>query len=116
MERVIKRTEPTVAGMKGENGSGFAIRSLPGNKQFWSRACVRCEGLLVRDWILDLQNPGNHQVESLRCVQCGNCVDPVILQNQLRLSGSRQSKRQVRHTRIAPLSNVAEPTIAGQRF
>ena len=107
MERVIKHTEPKVAGVKGQNGSGSAIRALPGNKQLLSKACVRCEGLLVRDWIYDLQNPGNHQVESLRCVQCGNCLDPVILQNQLRLSGARQSKRQVRHTRIAPLGNVA---------
>jgi hypothetical protein len=107
MERVTKLTEQKSDGVVKETGRGFAIRSLPVSKQLSTRSCVRCEGLLVSEWTYDLQNPGNHNVESLRCVQCGNCIDPIILQNRLRLSGARQSKRQVRHTRITPLGNVA---------
>jgi hypothetical protein len=38
--------------------------------------------LLVNDWCHDLANTGEHNAEVLRCVQCGNRVDPVIVQNQ----------------------------------
>src|SRR5438105_1917283 len=107
MERVIKLTESEVDGVVKQAGRRFAIPSLHVSKQLSTRSCVRCQGLLVSEWTYDLQNPGNHNVESLRCVQCGNCIDPVILQNRLRLPGARQSKRQVRHTRMTPLGNVA---------
>ena len=86
--------------MAKQNSSGVAFRALP-----VSRSCVRCEGLLVSEWTYDLQDPGTHNVESLRCVQCGNRTDPVVLQNQLRLSDALQSERQVWHTN--PLRKVA---------
>ncbi len=38
--------------------------------------CYRCGGLMVMEQLIDL--PGH------RCVQCGECIDPVILQNRLR--------------------------------
>lgn len=106
MERLTKK--PNV-GMMKQNGRGSASRTLPVSQQCSTRSCVRCEGLLVSEWIYDLQETGTHIVESLRCVQCGNRIDPVIVQNQLWLSGALQSRPQVRHThtRIAPLSNVA---------
>jgi|SRR4051812_7616173 hypothetical protein len=106
MEWVMKLTEPKGGEVVKQNGRRSTIRSLPA-KQFSTRSCVRCEGLLVSEWSYDLQNTGHHNVECLRCVQCGNRIDPVILQNQLSLSGGLQSKRQVRHTRITPLRYVA---------
>jgi hypothetical protein len=87
-------------------------RSLPASEQFSTKSCVRCAGLLVTEWSYDLQNPGRHNVEALRCVQCGNRIDPVILRNQIRLSVERQSRRQIQHTdfmRIVLLANVANP-------
>ena len=53
------------------------------SEQFFTRACARCSGLLVSEWCYDLYNPGAHRVETFRCVQCGYCIDPVILQNQI---------------------------------
>ncbi len=38
--------------------------------------CARCGGLMVREQLIDL--PAH------RCVQCGEVVDPVILQNRQR--------------------------------
>jgi Zn ribbon nucleic-acid-binding protein len=38
----------------------------------------------VNEWYYDLDNTGEHNVEILRCVQCGHRVDPVIVQNQIR--------------------------------
>ncbi len=107
MERVMKRTELKAGGMIEQNGRGSAIRSVPVSKQFSTTTCIRCEGLLVSEWTYDLQDTVNHNVETLRCVQCGNRIDPVILQNQVRLLGAFQSKRQIRHTRIVQLRNVA---------
>lgn len=110
MERIMERTELKGSGMMKQTERRDAIQSLPASEQFSTKSCVRCEGLLVSEWSYDLQNPGNHNVETLRCVQCGNLIDPVILQNQVRPPVERQSKRQVRHMdsmRAILLGNVA---------
>ncbi len=42
--------------------------------------CLRCGGLLVLDHCLDLLNvAGQIDVEAMRCVLCGDIIDPVIL-------------------------------------
>ena len=107
MERVIKLTEPKAGGVVKQYSRGVAIRALPVRPQLLTRTCVRCEGLLVSEWTYDLQETGTHNIESLRCVQCGNRTDPVIVQNQLRLSGALRSTRQVRDPRSVPMGNVA---------
>ena len=49
--------------------------------------CTRCGGLMVNDFCMDLlNNTGESKIASKRCVQCGEVVDPVILQNR----GTRQ--------------------------
>lgn len=59
--------------------------------------CARCGGLMVNDFCLDLLNStGELEFAATRCVQCGELVDPVILQNrQLRQSSmpSRWAER-----------------------
>jgi hypothetical protein len=71
-------------------------RSLPTSDQFYTKSCARCAGLLVNEWDYDLNNTGEHSVETLRCVQCGHRVDLVILQNQIRPLVENQQVRQVR--------------------
>ena len=83
-------------GTVAEGGSGHAIWTLPASEQFYARSCARCAGLLVNEWYYDLDNTGEHNVEILRCVQCGHRVDPVILQNQIRPLAENQQVRQVR--------------------
>ena len=83
MKQVMKLTEAQGSSTMKPTGRGDAIQSLPANWQSLSRSCVRCAGLLVSEWIYDLQNSFTHKVQSLRCVQCGNRIDPVILENQL---------------------------------
>ena len=47
-------------------------------------ACSRCGGLMVGDRYIDLQDDtGCIEFNALRCVQCGQVIDPVILQNRL---------------------------------
>jgi len=49
--------------------------------------CARCGGLMVNDFCMDvLNNLGESKVAAKRCVQCGEVVDLVILQNR----GARQ--------------------------
>lgn len=46
-------------------------------------SCPRCEGLMVESSCLDLEDDtGQHEFWALRCVQCGNIVDPLIMKNQ----------------------------------
>jgi hypothetical protein len=107
MERSVQLPAPKHGGMMTPNG---AHRALSANKQFSTRSCVRCEGLLVSERSYDLQNPDNHMAETLRCVQCGTRIDAVILQNQIRLAGERQSKQPIQHaysTRIVLLGHAA---------
>jgi len=45
--------------------------------------CTRCRGLMVRDHFYDLlDGSGPHRIMSLRCVSCGNVLDPMILKNR----------------------------------
>lgn len=48
-----------------------------------SLRCHRCEGLMAREFILDLQDEtGNNGFWGFRCLQCGEILDPLILQNR----------------------------------
>jgi hypothetical protein len=46
--------------------------------------CLRCGGLMVDDFCMDLLN-GVRELKAVasRCVQCGEVVDPVILKNRM---------------------------------
>ncbi|HKP01652.1 MAG TPA: hypothetical protein VJU02_08465 [Nitrospiraceae bacterium] len=50
--------------------------------------CIRCGGLMVTDFSMDvLFCIGETEFAAKRCVQCGEVVDPVILNNR----GTRQA-------------------------
>jgi DNA-directed RNA polymerase subunit RPC12/RpoP len=110
MKRRITSKERERGGAMKQNERGDAIRSSPASEQLWTRSCARCGGLLVSEWYYDLHNTGEHNVKTLRCVQCGHRIDPVILQNQVQTSFESQSLRQVRRqysTRTDLLRDVA---------
>jgi hypothetical protein len=45
--------------------------------------CPRCNGLMVDDWFQDIRDDtGRINFEGLRCLICGEVVDPVILRNR----------------------------------
>lgn len=46
--------------------------------------CTRCKGLMVVDDLVDLQESCLPMwMRGLRCVSCGNIVDPLILRNRM---------------------------------
>jgi len=97
MGRTIESKESIWGGAVSESESGLVVQPFSASRQLSTRCCARCGGLLVTEWYYDLQYAGEHKVEPLRCVQCGHRVDPVILQNQIRLPVMRHSVQRVRH-------------------
>lgn len=110
MEWNMKSNNPECGGPVKQNDHGHVIRPLPAIEQFSTRSCARCAGLLVSEWYYDMNNTGEHNVETLRCVQCGHRVDPVILQNQIRLSVESQSVQPIRRKYSARRVMVSEFT------
>ncbi len=46
--------------------------------------CTRCEGLMVSDELLDLQESYHPmRLEGHRCLSCGNIVDPLIQRHRM---------------------------------
>ena len=55
--------------------------------------CGRCSGLMVLEHCTDLLELSGHiDFLALRCLQCGDVVDPVILQNRHRTPRPVQDK------------------------
>jgi C4-type Zn-finger protein len=84
MEPRMETKKPKLIETVERMGNAHAIRLLAAIEQFETKSCARCAGLLLSDWCYDLENPGEHNVRVLRCVQCGYRVDPVMVQNQFR--------------------------------
>lgn len=116
MEWKLESTESERNGAIKQHGCGQVIRPLPAREQLRTRSCTRCAGLLVTEWCYDLDNAGTHRIETIRCVQCGHRVDPVILQNQIRSLVDSQPLRQARprySTRAGILSEMEDGTKNG---
>lgn len=79
-----------------------AVRSLPESEQVVTKSCSRCAGLLVNEWCHDLlDDTGGLSIEVLRCVQCGQHVDPVILRNRISPSVLEHPSRRPRRGKSA---------------
>jgi rRNA maturation protein Nop10 len=57
-------------------------QSIEATARSWARIhnadrCPRCGGMMVAEWCEDLSD-----YTAQRCVQCGEVIDPVILQNR----------------------------------
>ena len=64
--------------------------------------CFRCEGLLAKEFCFDLQDgTGENWFWALRCVQCGEVLDPIIVQNRHAQHPNSHKKRSRRRAPIA---------------
>ena len=53
--------------------------------QFTQTNCMRCSGRMTQEMCIDLQSDcGRTNFWAFRCIQCGEIVDEVILQNRSR--------------------------------
>ena len=63
----------------------FFQNSRLNKKRPVQHACVRCNGYMAPDMCTDLQSDsGQCNFWALRCIQCGDIVDEVILRNRSR--------------------------------
>jgi len=61
-------------------GSTNQARDLNGCRE---HSCSRCGGLIVSESLLDFFNEGGERrCWGLRCIACGDIVDPVIIHNR----------------------------------
>ena len=93
---LLERELPLTLVMSGVRSTGGSLRevsmgtalavtqqqSIEVTARSWSRLhsedrCPRCIGLMVAEWCEDLSD-----YTAQRCVQCGEVIDPVILQNR----------------------------------
>ena len=65
--------------------------------------CPRCSGLMVAEWCQDLSD-----YHAQRCVQCGEVIDPVILQNRLQYGMTIGPARGSAQTPQLPKAFLAE--------
>ena len=73
----------TALAVRTETANGISRTCAPAFR--YGTTCPRCGGLMVSQFCIDLFNgTGEFEIETLRCVQCGDIVDPVILHNRLR--------------------------------
>ena len=67
--------------------------------------CTRCDGLMVADNLIDIQESSvSMWMKGWRCVSCGNIVDPLILRHRIiqqagatRLLGKEVAMPRLRH-------------------
>jgi len=56
-----------------------------GGRKETAMDCLRCHGMMVQDWFEDTRaDPLDMSFYGLRCVCCGNILDPVIAANRSR--------------------------------
>lgn len=65
--------------------------------------CSRCGGLLVAEECVDhLDDTGRLRFQALRCVQCGELVDPLILRHRQGGAEVNPARRRARHVLARP--------------
>lgn len=56
--------------------------------------CHRCHGLMVKEQYCDVYEPSEGGcLDTYRCLQCGEIVDAVILENRRQVADSLNSRR-----------------------
>lgn len=65
------------------NGATPEVRNDQPQTSAGDHTCMRCRGLMVLDHCFDvLGDAGEIDCRVLRCIQCGDVVDPVILRHR----------------------------------
>ncbi len=106
-KKVSPRTKQTA---KAENAasvsSGSKESSLVYSRMLENEdTCTRCGGFMVSHWCMNVNyDAGGMEILTKRCLQCGEVIDPVILEN--RLNPNREElKKKTRPLLSRPLAS-----------
>ncbi len=67
--------------------------------------CPRCNGYMMRDDFLDIEETGQCRFVAWRCLICGEVLDPVIMQHRKSLSEPMVDQARLLH-KVHSLSGV----------
>ncbi len=78
-----------------------------------SDTCTRCGGFMVSHWRMNVNyDAGGMEILTKRCLQCGEVIDPVILEN--RLNPQREAmKKKTRPLLSRPLASSTKGRRSG---
>lgn len=78
-----------------------------------SDKCTRCGGFMVSHWCMNVNyDAGGMEILTKRCLQCGEVIDPVILEN--RLNPQREAmKKKTRPLLSRPLASSTKGKRSG---
>jgi len=78
-----------------------------------SDTCTRCGGFMVSHWCMNVNyDAGGMEILTKRCLQCGEVIDPVILEN--RLNPQREAmKKKTRPLLSRPLASSTKGKRSG---
>lgn len=87
LDILVTNIEQELGGAMATRGTVKEMAGLQEQSQFRAflqgSTCVRCGGLMVAEFCMDLLNSnGELDCPVVRCVQCGDVVDPVIQRNR----------------------------------
>ena len=90
-----------IAGQSGGACSTEATAPLSSKED----SCTRCGGFMVSHWCMNVNyDAGGMEILTKRCLQCGEVIDPVILEN--RLNPNREElKKKTRPLLSRPLAS-----------
>lgn len=57
-------------------------------------ACMRCGGLVVKDWSLDILNDTYYCACLFRCVNCGDIIDNIIARHKTLSLAEKEAMRE----------------------
>ena len=80
MKRTMDSTKRNGTKAWTESVNGPSVWLHPAGGQFYTRSCTRCARLLPNARSYDPAGPENP--EAIRCVQCRDLIDSMILSNQ----------------------------------
>jgi ribosomal protein S27AE len=91
--------------MREEKVSSAPAAGAPDSGSRHSDTCSRCGGFMVSHWCMNVNyDAGGMEILTQRCLQCGEVIDPVILEN--RLNPQREAmKKKTRPLLSRPLAS-----------
>jgi RNase P subunit RPR2 len=95
-----KRTIKTTPGLPTKSLTPVDLKEIAK-----SDTCSRCGGFMVSHWCMNVNyDAGGMEILTQRCLQCGEVIDPVILEN--RLNPEREAmKKKTRPLLSRPLAS-----------
>ena len=82
MKCAMDFTKRSLAEAWTDLGNGPSVWLLPSGGQFYTRSCTRCARLLPHAWSHVPERNGEPNAQDLRCVQCGEHIDSMILHDR----------------------------------